>query len=68
MKLGALQCAIYGAGFLAPYFPERLPLASSIDKIGFIASEPVAYAFIGAVFLDIFATAQSKRNNNNNNK
>jgi hypothetical protein len=54
MKLGALQCAIYGAGFLAPYFPERLRLASSIDKVGVIASEPVVYAFIETVSLDIY--------------
>jgi hypothetical protein len=65
MKLGTLQYAIYRAGFLAPYFPERLRLASSIDKIGVIASEPVAYAFIETVSLDIFTTTQSKRNNNN---
>lgn len=54
MKLAALQCAIYGAGFLAPYFPERLRLASSIDKVGVIASEPVVYAFIETVSLDIY--------------
>jgi hypothetical protein len=54
MKLGALQCAIYGAGFLAPYFPERLRLASSIDKVGDIASEPVVYDFIGTVSVDIY--------------
>ena len=42
MKLGTLQCAIYRVGLLVPCFPERLRLASSIDKVGVIASEPVA--------------------------
>jgi len=55
MKLGALQSAIYRAGFLAPYFPERLRLESSIEKVGVIASELVAYAFIETVSLDIYS-------------
>jgi hypothetical protein len=41
-----------------------IALASSVDKVGVIPSEHSAYAFTGAVSLDV-STTQSKWNNNN---
>jgi hypothetical protein len=51
MKLGTLEFAIYTVqNFLHLIFRNDC-VVSSVDKVGVIASEPVAYAFIETVSL-----------------
>lgn len=47
MKLGTLEFVIYiQCRISCTLFSRTVAVASSVDKVGVIASEPVAYAFI----------------------
>jgi hypothetical protein len=62
MKLGTIEFAIYTAQNFLHLIYRTVAVESSVDKVGVIASEPVAYAFIKTISLDI-STTQSKQNN-----
>jgi hypothetical protein len=68
MKLGTLEFAIYTVqNFLHLIFQYGC-VASSVDKVGVIASEPVAYAFIETLSLIFQLHNQSRIMITNSNK
>jgi hypothetical protein len=66
MKLRRLEFVTYTMQNFLHLISRTIAVASSVDKVGVIASEPVAYAFIEMVDLSLdISTTRSKRNNDN---
>jgi hypothetical protein len=60
MKLGTFECAIHAVQNFSHLIFTNDCTCVSVDKVGVIGSEPIAYAFTESVSLDITIT-QSKR-------
>jgi hypothetical protein len=59
MKLATFECAIYTVQNFSHLIFRNDCTCVSVDKVGVIGSEPIAYAFTESVSLDISIT-QSK--------
>lgn len=61
MKLGTFECAIYTVQNFSHLIFRNDCTCVSVDKVGVIGSEPIAYAFTESVSLDISIRQKSKQ-------